>query len=141
MKIERWIPASQEEFVGFSASLMLLSEIHRRWKIADFERLLVPPFSLQQFRCYRRGAEAAGLVTWAYLSDEKSEEFLSASRKMQLSDWQSGDILWLIDVIIPHGGVWTIVSDLRTVHCGRGFAVRRTPQGRIKKLVYLRDHP
>jgi hemolysin-activating ACP:hemolysin acyltransferase len=136
--LQPWQPASEAEFLGFAVQLMQASTLHCRWYVSDFERLVVPPYRLQQYRCYRVVERAAGLVTWAYLSEQCANELAEGTRKMQPGDWRCGKQFWIIDVLAPYGDVWSIVSDLRRIiHVGHGFALRRNPNGTIKRRITL----
>ena len=141
MELTPWQPNSESEFVGAAVLLMQHSHLHCRWRVPDFERLLVPPYKFQQFRCYKGEQRMVGLVTWAYLSDECAEALTLGTRKMQGADWRSGNQTWLIDVIAPFGGIWAMVSDLRRIHVGRGFALRRNADGSVKRRVSLFHDP
>jgi hemolysin-activating ACP:hemolysin acyltransferase len=86
---------------------------------------------------------SAGFVTWAYLSHECAQGLKDGTRKLDAMDWRSGDQFWLIDVVAPFGGVWSMVSDMRRLHAGynigTAFALRRHRDGTIRKLVQLYD--
>jgi hemolysin-activating ACP:hemolysin acyltransferase len=75
MELDPWHPRSEAEYLGLVIQLMRLSPLHRRWRVSDIERLIIPPYDLDQFRCYRFSGRAAGLATWAYLSDQCADDF------------------------------------------------------------------
>jgi cytolysin-activating lysine-acyltransferase len=139
LALEVWSPNSLEEFLGFTTGLLLESPLHRRWRLYDVQRLFYPAYQYGQFRCYRHDTRAAGIVTWAYLSDEAADAFTHGSRPLAPSDWRSGGQAWCIDLVAPFGGVWSIAADLRDLHAdaGHGFALRRNPDGTVRKRVKL----
>jgi RTX toxin acyltransferase family len=110
---------------------MRLSPLQLRWRVSDIERLIIPPYRLEQFSSYRTSGRAAGLATWAYLSDQCANEFSNGTRKMQPNDWRPGSQLWFIDVLAPFGGIWSMVSDLRTIHGGTGLVCGEIPTERF----------
>jgi cytolysin-activating lysine-acyltransferase len=59
---------------------------------------------------------------------------------MQPADWVSGSQVWIIDFVAPFGGVWAIISDLRQIYVGHGFALRRQQDGKIRRLVKFNNY-
>ena len=108
------MPLSQRnQLIGEIASLMLTSDLHRDYKINDIGAVFLPPIHLNQFRIYRQGDRPIGLITWAWLSEEIEQKYVSGEYNLRLDDWNSGDLGWIIDFMAPFGHTSKIVHDLR----------------------------
>ena len=94
---------SLKDPVGAAVQLMRESWLHRRWTIADFERLILPPIELNQCVFARLGFDVIGFVSWALFSNEASQAFAEKVRPLQARDWQSGANLWIIDFMSSPG--------------------------------------
>ena len=92
------------------------SQVHKGITYDDAMRLLAPPLRLGQWY-FERDADGnlSAFLTWAYLTDEAADGYVTRTRLLQASDWDAGDQLFFIDLIAPHG-------------IPRGFA------GRVKAL-------
>ena len=53
-----------------------------------------------------------GYVSWALLSSAKEQQYLHTKR-LGPSDWNSGDRVWLVDVLLPYGGQMRIFNELQ----------------------------
>ena len=76
--------------------LMLHSKVHRRWRVEDIERLIIPPIKLQQCGFLRQDDKAVGFFTFGLFSNESSDGYKNGTRKIQPNDWQSGNNLWIL---------------------------------------------
>ncbi len=110
--------------------LMTRTPSHRHFFIADAEWLIFPPIARAQFRMYREeNGSPAGCVLWASLSDEVQARVEAGATRLAPNDWQSGDNLWIIDVIAPNGKAGAMVEDMRnTVFKGKAFKFHATGQ-------------
>ena len=59
---------------------------------------------LGQYRIYSDEEVPICYASWALLSDELSEGYKNNTYKIQAQDWNSGNNLWLINVLCPKGG-------------------------------------
>ena len=50
-------------------------------------------------------------VSWAFLSEEAEETFV-ATQNIAPKDWNSGDNLWIVDVLTPFGGTSKVFQEL-----------------------------
>lgn len=89
--------------LGQVVGLMTASPIHRDWTVADIERLIVPPLMLGQYVAIAEKDQMLAFATYAFLSQEAMDGFVSGQRKLRASDWRSGPHKWLIDAIAPSG--------------------------------------
>ena len=95
--------------------ILSLSDKHETWTIKDIQRLVIPPLKLNQYRIYADKEVPLCYASWAMLPEEAEEGYKNKTRKIQPEDWNSGDNLWLIDVICPFGGTRTAMKRLGTL--------------------------
>tara|TARA_R110002072_G_scaffold148065_1_gene295521 strand:+ start:26 stop:421 length:396 start_codon:yes stop_codon:yes gene_type:complete len=76
----------------------------KNMRLDDIYKIIVPPLKLEQYRIYNDEKVLTGFASWALLSDELSEAYKNNKYKIQADDWDSGDNLWLINVLCPMGG-------------------------------------
>lgn len=85
------------------------SEDHRLYTLVDFNHYCLFPLIHSKARLFYQDDKPIGFVTWAWLTAEEAEEFLS---EMWLPDeevWKRPDViddryqLWGIDFIAPYG--------------------------------------
>ncbi|MBL4807716.1 MAG: toxin-activating lysine-acyltransferase [Rhodobacteraceae bacterium] len=109
------LPASAEKITAFGsvAWLMMHSKPHKHLFITDLEWAVEPPISLNQCFFWHRGHVPVGYASWAYLSEEAETRMLQGIRKLGPADWKSGDRLWLMDLIVPFGGMAEAAKELR----------------------------
>lgn len=81
-----------------------LSDIHKKWTIADIQRLVIPPLKLNQYRIYEDKITPLCFASWAFLDAETAEGYAHNKRKIQPEDWNKGKVVWLVDVVAPYGG-------------------------------------
>jgi cytolysin-activating lysine-acyltransferase len=78
----------------------------KRWDgctLAEIERQFLPPAIMNQTRIFLCGYQPIGAITWGLLSTT-AEEKLLADRRLDPTDWASGDRPWIVDIIAPFGG-------------------------------------
>ena len=92
--------------------ILSLSDKHETWTIKDIQRLVIPPLKLNQYRIYADKEVPLCYASWAMLPEEAEEGYKNRTRKIQPHDWNSGDNLWLIDVICPFGGTRIAIKRL-----------------------------
>ena len=73
-------------------------------RLSGIQRIILPPMRLGQYRIYSDKEVPIGYASWALLSDELSEGYKNNTYKIKAQDWNSGDNLWLINVLCPKGG-------------------------------------
>ena len=89
------------------------SEIHKTWSISDFNRLFYPPINKGYFTLTTDGEQITGLATYGFFSEEAYEGYRTLTRKIQPEDFDSGDIIVLVDVLAPFGTAAEILAQLR----------------------------
>lgn len=117
-------PRTVAEALGQIVWLLSQSPTHRELKIKDVEWAFMPAIIHEQFRIFRfgplpglnhvdpktflpSGFDKAGLeqlplgvAIWANLS-EAAEAKLERGERLTLEEWQSGDRVWLVELISP----------------------------------------
>lgn len=112
------------EVLGEALLVLLNSNAHRlNFFISDVEWLLLAPISKEQFRLYKDKEEKpVGLILWAFVNEEVNKRLEMGIGKLGFNEWNSGDILWIIDLIAPLGGADKMLEELKqTVFKGKKF--------------------
>ncbi|AGM43257.1 RTX toxin-activating lysine-acyltransferase RtxC [Aeromonas hydrophila] len=97
--------------------VMLLSQhssLHRRYSVAEWQQRILPAFELNQF-CYYEDScgRPVAFCNWAFVSLSIRDTLLAAERELIREDWQSGDHIFIPEMIAPYGHARAVVSDLR----------------------------
>lgn len=101
------IEAPTPERLRVYGDLMFLafrSRRHARMNVSVLRTYLEPPIEAGQFRIFRFDDVPRAMYTWAWL-DSEAERKLVTGVPLARSDWQSGDHLWIIDMIAPYPGL------------------------------------
>lgn len=112
------------EVLGEALLVLLNSNAHRlNFFISDVEWLLLTPISKEQFRLYKDAeGKPVGLILWAFVNEEVNKRLELGIGKLGFNEWQSGDTLWIIDLIAPLGGGDKMLDELKnTVFKGKKF--------------------
>ncbi|HFQ16090.1 MAG TPA: toxin-activating lysine-acyltransferase [Rhodobacteraceae bacterium] len=108
---------------GEIISVMMSSPGYKHYSLADLEWLVMPAIFNNQFiiaeASAKEGAPPApvALALWAKVSEEvdaKLSENLERPWRLRPDEWNSGDIVWLLDAIGPSKIINAIVEQLRT---------------------------
>ncbi len=84
--------------------LAFRSKRHAAMTTATLRAWIEPPVELGQFRLFRFDDVPRGMFTWARL-DRAAERKMIEGGTLSLEEWQSGDRLWIIDMIAPYRGL------------------------------------
>jgi hemolysin-activating ACP:hemolysin acyltransferase len=71
----------------------------------------MPAIITGQFNFMFEGSAPRWLVTWAFLGEQEHNKFLSNLEPPPLSDWMSGDNIWIMSILAPYR------------HCGKRSAM------------------
>ena len=126
------------ESVAHVTQLLAKSEYHREISFASYLRNQIhPPLLLGQLAVYQTLDDfAIAFISWAKVS-ESIEKELCQGRRLQLSEWQCGDRVFINDFVAPYGGTTAIVSDVRSRFfrgCRTAKSVRRSKSGDVRKV-------
>ena len=94
--------------------LLYMQSSHRRFHfISDLEWLLIPPLVAGQCKLYMRKEYPISYISWAFLDETAEKRMVHNGGKLRPDDWNSGDRLWLIDIVAPFGGVENMLADIQ----------------------------
>lgn len=118
--------------------LMTQSKGHRTFFISDLEWMAMPPLLLRQFRIFPGKDQPLGVALWARLSDEVAERMASGANRLAPGEWNSGDNLWLVELIAPFGHQDKMLEDLKnTVFAGKTVRMHATNKEGQRQVVTL----
>jgi cytolysin-activating lysine-acyltransferase len=95
----------------------------------------MPPLLLGQAVIVRDGGRIVGLGTYAMLTKEMERRFRGGEDCLSPNDFNSGDRVWVADIIAPFGHVRMVASSMRDMLRARGherasISFKRLKQGR-----------
>lgn len=93
--------------------LMMQQSASRHTLVSELEWRVLPALMLDQAKLYLKDEAPIAFVSWARLSDAAAQRYKAAPHQLTMTDWTSGDQIWLIDVLTPFGGAQDILKDLR----------------------------
>jgi cytolysin-activating lysine-acyltransferase len=99
--------------LGPVAWLMMHDAATRHDFVADLAWRVMPPLVLEQSRLYARGPMPTAFATWAFLSDEALRHYRAPPYRLRPGEWKSGDMVFVVDIVAPYGGVDEVLADLR----------------------------
>ena len=118
--------------------LMTQSKGHRNFFISDLEWMAMPPLLLRQFRIFPGKDQPLGVALWARLSDEVVARMESGGNRLAPGEWNSGDNLWLVELIAPFGHQDKMLEDLQnTVFAGKTVRMHATNKEGQRQVVTL----
>ena len=110
--------------LGNAVALMMASPRHKYLFLADIESMILPPILLGQAKLYSTDKGPVAFAIWANLSADVEQRWLYEGARLSPADWNSGDRLWLVEIISPMGHGEVAMEDLRqTVFAGLTFQV------------------
>lgn len=93
--------------------LMMQQSASRHTLLSELEWRVLPPLILDQAKLYVKDDLPVAFASWARLSDAVAYRYKGTPHQLILTDWNSGDQIWLIDVFTPFGGAQEVLKDLR----------------------------
>jgi len=85
--------------------LMLRSDMHRDWYIADLDRLVLPAIAEDKMEIMYEDSRPTGLFTYAFLPQDIREGYVNGTAKLPAKIWSFGPkdgMLYVIDFIAPY---------------------------------------
>jgi cytolysin-activating lysine-acyltransferase len=122
------------------ATRVLASSARRGQSLHDVSLNLWPAVRLNQigFLYNSRGSPVA-FATWAFVTDEVAQTLLAdPNHRLDISEWNEGDQLWLVDFVAPFGEARNLARKLRSIYlpgAWRVRGVRRYADGRQPRVV------
>ncbi len=110
-----------QEIMGGVMLLTQRSPLHRAYFVSEWFQQIYPAITLNQFRYYTdEQGNPLAFCNWAFLSEKNMNEILSGARDIKKSDWQSGNHMFIPEMIAPYGHVKIMANDLRrNIHFSR----------------------
>jgi len=93
--------------------LLAASQTYGHWRFDKVVHTFLVPIAKEQALVYRRNGKLVGIITFAYVSDERLNELVSGSRRIDIDDWQTGENIFFADIVAPFGSVGTMVRQAR----------------------------
>lgn len=111
-------PTHKEQYnslVVDGLKLFGLSNFHRNYTLKEFTNYFLYPLRHKKIRFFYEGKVPIGLVTWCFLSNEKSEAFFKDEYVIQEEDYRAneGDKLWCIEFIAPFGDALKVARGMQ----------------------------
>lgn len=163
-------PKTVAEALGQIVWLLSQSPLHRELKIKDLEYSFMPAVLAEQFRIFRFGPLPGldgvdpkqfapigmskegleqlplGVAIWAKLS-AVAEAKLEKGERLELADWNSGDRVWLVEMISPFATPENKLSEAMLLDLCQGpfkttaFNLHRTdPKTGRRDKVHVASH-
>ena len=113
--------------IGRAITLMLDSHIYLPDTLYIIKKNLVSPVFKNQALIGIRDGKVVGYLSWAFLSEEAEARYIADSNCLDIPDWNSGDRIWLIDVVAPLGDAGAMLAEVRKqadLHGLRGKKVK-----------------
>lgn len=107
--------------LGEIALLMSQSEVHRSWSVDALCRLVIPPLANGTHAGIQNNGRLVAWASWAFLNDQAVQGFVGDTRLLHPHDWESGQNIWLIDVVAPFGHAWDVTRLARQGLRNNGF--------------------
>jgi len=131
---------SNSDALGKIVWLMGHSDHHNIYRVNDLFELIIPPIASQQFRIWEGKSHPDGFMTWAWLSDEDSEEYQKGNKDIDRYDFAGGNNLWIIDMVMPFNNTKSLLSEGKqylTNLYGKGTVLRgrRTKNNLFKRVI------
>lgn len=81
--------------------------------MADIDWAILPAVILDQCRLYTKEGIPFAFFTWALVNDAIDQRLRSGTPRIAPNEWQSGEHLWLVDVVTPFGKTEEMIDELR----------------------------
>lgn len=93
--------------------LMMQQAHSRHTLLSELEWRVMPALILDQAKLYLKDDAPVAFASWARFNDATAQRYRSPPHQLTMTDWASGDQIWLIDVFTPFGGAQDVLKDLR----------------------------
>jgi cytolysin-activating lysine-acyltransferase len=131
------------EKLGTAAMLMGSSREYMLFQIVCLRMWIEPAIRHKQIQFYYdECGKPMGYLAWAMVAPDVADRLVNDPRVvLHESEWNEGDILWIIDFVAPHGRVLEMVSHAKE-KLFNAFPecryVRRDAAGNVRKLSIWR---
>lgn len=101
--------------LGQMMLLAMESPLHKDVPLHALKTMLLPAILKGQFKIFHFDGKLAGFTTWAYLSDQIFDKYLNNRMTLDAEDWDSGDRVWIMEIVAPFGHHAMIVNELGSI--------------------------
>lgn len=119
---------------GEVAFLAFYSDLYGHWSARSIARSFEPPIYLKQFNVYRAKNVPRGIVTWALMNDAAEDKHVNGAGLNSFEDWQSGEQLWIMDIMAPWNHGRDMIEDIKTTVQTNSVKTLRIHNG-VKKIL------
>lgn len=124
---------------GSAIALLSHSGLHKNISLHYIYLSVMPPVLLGQYLLMQnKNNEAIGYVSWAKLNSETEKKYLEDPASLTLSDWNSGEDIWITDFVCLSGKkeVKTLFSTLaKTIFPNKIVKSIRSKPGHGKRIL------
>lgn len=89
-------------------SLIEISSARDLWRKKHIRRFVIPPLTLGLSAFFYLDQKLVGWCSWALLNLESEQRLFTRKWPFGFDDWNTGNNLWIIDLIAPYGGITQI---------------------------------
>lgn len=129
--------------LGEIAWLYTQSPLHRGLPMLTLDIVAMPALLKEQLWIFRDGDQPIGAAFWAFCNETVEAKLqdgpLQTQSPLTLDDWQSGDKIWLVDLLAPFANaennqIQLMISDLAAAPlAGKEFHFHQTDPNTGKK--------
>ncbi|WP_434558224.1 toxin-activating lysine-acyltransferase [Pseudomonas sp. Z5-35] len=115
---------SKAQMLGYGCMVMLSCRRYLSFQLVNLKAWLEPAIDHDQIVFFfDRAGSTVGYVTWAFLAPDSELRLLNDPRfLLDVSEWNEGGNVWVIDFCFPSGGVLSAVSLLKSHFRNKGVA-------------------
>jgi cytolysin-activating lysine-acyltransferase len=105
----------QYEKLGCVAHIMASNSSHRSQKIYGLAVWIEPAIVHDQIEIFFRNGEPVGYFVWACLTPTVVSKIIKQNHVIHPSEWNEGDLLWVIDVLLPRDSLSIYRNKIRAI--------------------------
>ncbi len=98
---------------GHIAWLWINSPLHKEWPLALLGINVIPAIAHAQYMLLTQHDLPVAYCSWAWLSPEAEKKYLADVNSLTLTEWLSGERLWIIDWVAPFGHSFELFKKMR----------------------------
>lgn len=99
--------------LGSIMTLVANAPVQKRYPLDVLCSRLIPALRCNQYRIYRMSGKPVAFINWAWLSSEKSAQHRDHQCLLSEGDWQSGNELWITELIAERSALPRLIADIR----------------------------
>jgi cytolysin-activating lysine-acyltransferase len=134
---------SKIPLLGAVSWLMMQQSATRHTLLSELEWRVMPALVLDQAKLFMKDNAPVAYVSWARLSNDVAKRYQEAPHHLSVSDWKSGEQIWIVDLCTPFGGMQEVMKDLReSVFLGHEIhQFTLGSDGQVKIMTWPSVHP